>query len=128
MFDKIVLHQSAAGGLTLGEIAEALLFYRRVHIVLDVFVLWPLLDTLGERGLVELLSRDEVSAVYVEDMLMTLSGPLVGGGEWHEYAGATLNPGGYTNLEPVEFFRYLLAEVGHRPRDEANTLSARGGG
>ena len=36
MFEKIILRRSDKGpGLTAGELAEALLFYQNVHIVLD---------------------------------------------------------------------------------------------
>src|SRR6267154_2263842 len=72
MFEKIVLRRSEAGpALTLGEIAEDLLFYQNVHIVIDYGALNALIDTLSMGGLLDLLARKNVTAVYTEDMLGT---------------------------------------------------------
>jgi len=72
MFEKIVLRRSEFGpDLTPGEIAEALLFYRNVHIVMDPLTLKPLIDSFGPHGLLRLLERDRVSGFYAEDMCLT---------------------------------------------------------
>lgn len=70
MFEKIVLRRSEAGpALTVGEIAEALLFYQNVHIVMDYGSLLGLVRTIGTSGVMQVLSRPHVSAVYSEEML-----------------------------------------------------------
>src|SRR5579862_2034433 len=72
MFEKIILRRSEGGpALTLGEIAEALLFYQNVHLVLDYGTLLALVESLGMGGLLSLLARDNVTAVYTEEMLAT---------------------------------------------------------
>lgn len=70
MFEQIVLRKSSSGpALTLGEVAEALLFYRKVHLVLDYGGINSLIDSLGMRGLLALLQRGNVTATYTEEML-----------------------------------------------------------
>jgi hypothetical protein len=92
VFDQIVLRHSKSGpGLTLGEIAEALLFYRRVHIVLDPLSLKPLIDGLGPSGLLELLDRDGVSSVYSEDMAITQNYPITATYQLHSFGTATIS-------------------------------------
>jgi len=71
MFEKIVLRRSETGlGLTLGEVAEAMLFYQNVHLVLDPQSLGAIAKSLGLRELLALVERGRLSAVYAEDMLM----------------------------------------------------------
>ena len=85
MFEKIVLRRSDVGSaLTVGEIAEAILFYQNVHLVLDYPSLIGLIKTIGMPTLLSLLSRPNVSAVYCEETLGTRTdtvGPL----EIHEF-------------------------------------------
>jgi hypothetical protein len=80
LFEKIVLRRSEVGSaLTVGEIAEAILFYQNVHLVLDYGSLIGLIKKIGMPTLLSLLSRPNVSAVYCEETLGTRTdtvGPL----------------------------------------------------
>lgn len=84
MFEKAVLLGTPdAGGLTAGQIAESLLFYRAVHLVLDQRAIGALIPKLGCDGLIDLLHRDGVTATYVEGLPATISnayGPLTAHG------------------------------------------------
>lgn len=72
MFEKIVLRRSDTGpALSIGELAEALLFYQNVHLVLDYGSLNNLISKIGMPALLSLLSRPYVSAVYCEETLGT---------------------------------------------------------
>lgn len=72
MFEKIILRRSDKGPqLSAGELAEALLFYQNVHIILDFASLNGLIRQIGMPAIVLLLSRPNVSAVYCEDALGT---------------------------------------------------------
>lgn len=72
MFEKIILKSSDSGQpITLGELAEALLFYQNVHIILDYSSLSKIVSSMGMEKLLSLLSRQNVSAVYYEDSLGT---------------------------------------------------------
>ena len=72
MFEKIVLRCSDKGpALTAGELAEALLFYQNVHLVLDFGSLNGLISQIGMPTLVSLLTRPNISAVYCENSLAT---------------------------------------------------------
>ena len=72
MFEKIVLRRSDVGSaLTIGEIAEAILFYQNVHLVLDYGSLVGLIKKIGMPTLLSLLSRPNISAVYSEETLGT---------------------------------------------------------
>ena len=68
MFEKVVLRHSDAGSaLTIGELAEAILFYQNVHLVLDYGSLVGLVAKIGMPDLLSLLSRPNISAVYCEE-------------------------------------------------------------
>jgi hypothetical protein len=65
MFDHVVLRR-AGGGQTLsaGQIAEALLYYQKVHLVIDRGTLLGLVRQIGMSQLLRLLQRQDFSAVY----------------------------------------------------------------
>lgn len=72
MFEKIVLRRSDKGlDLSAGELAEALLFYQNVHIILDYGSLSGLISQIGMPAIVSLVSRPNVSAIYCEESLAT---------------------------------------------------------
>jgi hypothetical protein len=80
MFEYVVLRR-AEGGLPIsaGMIAEALLFYQRVHLVIDRPTLLQLQRQIGISQINALLRRPDFSAVYTEEMLATMTnsvGPL----------------------------------------------------
>lgn len=63
MFDHIVLNRSIDGpALSIGEIAEALLFYQNVHIILDHSTLINLISQIGHHNIIKLLSLPYVKA------------------------------------------------------------------
>jgi len=67
-----VLRRSDKGpALTAGELAEALLFYQNVHLVLDFGSLNGLIRQIGMPTLVSLLTRPNISAVYCKNSLAT---------------------------------------------------------
>ncbi len=69
MFEKIVLRRSDKGlALSAGELAEALLFYQNVHIILDYGSLSGLISQIGMPAIVSLVSRPNVSAIYCEGL------------------------------------------------------------
>lgn len=77
MFDKTVLRRSAGGApVSVGEIAEALLYYQNVHLILDRPTLSRLLTQIGMERLLRLLQRPNVSAVYCEQSLGTRKDPF----------------------------------------------------
>ncbi len=84
MFDKAVLLGASQGGeLSLGQLAEAPLFYRSVHLVLDRRGVCDLVKRLGVGGFVSLLKRGTVTTTYVQGMPATASvqmGPLTAHG------------------------------------------------
>lgn len=90
MFETIVLRRSETGlALTAGEVAEALLFYGKVHLVLDQGSLKSLIDTLGVTELLALLARKRLTAIYSEDMLMAQH-TTVGVFQFHSFGAFTL--------------------------------------
>lgn len=85
MFEKIVLRRSEAGpALSIGELAEALLFYQNVHLVLDHGSLNGLIRALGPQKLLSILARRTVSAVYCEEMLATHT-ETIGATQRHQF-------------------------------------------
>lgn len=70
MFESFVLRRSENGDpITPGQIAEALLFYQKVHLLLDSGSLPSLCKALTPEVFLGLLSRPNVSAVYCEQFL-----------------------------------------------------------
>jgi len=78
LFEKVVLRRSVDGQTpTIGDVAEAMLFYKEVHLIIDTSFLTILVANLGRHNVLSLLSRDNVSATYVEEQLgiHTVSSP-----------------------------------------------------
>ena len=70
MFESIVLHRSIDGPpLTAGEIAEALIFYQNIHIVMDTSTLLGLLRSIGHHNVIKLLSLPDVKTTFTEEFL-----------------------------------------------------------
>lgn len=74
MFESVILRR-AEGNLpiSVGQIAEALLYYQKVHIFIDRGTLFNLILQIGTSRILTLLRCPEVSAVYCEEMLFTAS-------------------------------------------------------
>ena len=118
MFEKIVLRRSDVGSaLTIGEIAEAVLFYQNVHLVLDYGSLVGLIKKIGMPNLLSLLSRPNVSAVYSEETLGTRTdtlGPL----QTHEFV-AFMFTGDQTvgNLKGIKKrLEYIVERQGYKKK------------
>jgi hypothetical protein len=72
MFEKIVLRNSEhESGITPGDLAESLLFYQKVHVLLDINSFKFLLDGIRIDRLLSLIRKKRITAYYAEDMLMT---------------------------------------------------------
>tara|TARA_A100000171_G_C2134621_1_gene149272 strand:+ start:2254 stop:3453 length:1200 start_codon:yes stop_codon:yes gene_type:complete len=72
MFERVVLRRSLDGpAITVGEIAEALLFYQNIHLVLDYSSLVGLIKTIGMRNILKILSLPDVKATYIEEITGT---------------------------------------------------------
>jgi hypothetical protein len=126
MFEKVVVRRSQAGPpFTLGELAEALLFYQHVHLVIDHWSLDALIKGLGPQGLLNLLRREEVTAFYAEDMFLTQT-DLVGSWPWHKFH--TISIAGRPNEKPRDTARgrldVTLTALG-LPKSEARRFSER---
>jgi len=71
MFEALILrarpNPATAQPLNLGELAEALLFYREVHVTADRSVLKQLLKEVGPELLLELLSELHLKITYLQD-------------------------------------------------------------
>jgi hypothetical protein len=123
MFEKIVLRRSETGpGLTLGDIAEALLFYEKVHVVLDVWSLKSLVDSLGTRELLALLARKRITAFYAEDMLLTQN-EVVGSLQYHWFDSGAISgkPGDERPRSGRKGRLAMMLEInGHAPREARN--------
>lgn len=114
MFEKIILRRSETGtAITAGQLAEALLFYQNVHLVLDMGSFGGLVRQLGPGTLLAVLQRSDCSAVYCEETLGTHT-ESIGALRAHSYVGFTL-----TGHDGIGMFKsredrvaYLLREQG----------------
>jgi len=90
VFEKIILRRSEAGAaITAGQVAEALLFYQNVHLVLDMGSFGQLVRQLGPSTLLSVLQRSDCSAVYCEETLGTHT-ETIGSLRAHSYVAFTL--------------------------------------
>lgn len=91
MFDHVVLRRAESGSaITSGQIAEALLFYQKVHLVVDRMTLLQLLNQIGPSSLVALTQRSDFSAVYTEETLATMTNS-VGVSKVHDFGAITFS-------------------------------------
>lgn len=121
MFKKITLCSSGQdSALTIGEFAEALLFYQNVHLVLDYSTLTNFIEHIGIEKLLALLSRPNITAVYCEESLGTET-QKIGVTEAHKFVAITIigdkEIGKLTNRKKrIEF---ILQKRGHGKRAAA---------
>jgi hypothetical protein len=91
MFEHVVLRRAEGGqALSAGQVAEALLFYQKVHLVIDRGTLHGLVKQIGTGQLLALLQRPDFSAVYCEEMLGT-STDNVGAFQIHGFVAITVS-------------------------------------
>jgi hypothetical protein len=76
----------------IGLLAETLLFYERVHLVLDSATLAYLLRTIGPDLLLDVLDRDGVSASFLSENLGTITNTN-NGIQTHDFGQYTFGPG-----------------------------------
>lgn len=124
MFEHIVLRRATGGQpISAGYIAEALLYYQKLHLFVDRGTLFHLIKQIGTSGILVLLSRPDVSAVYCEEMLGT-SSDSVGVSQYHNFVAFTL--AGHEDVgvlkSPAERLQYELERDG-LPRKDAKQFS-----
>lgn len=91
MFDHVVLRRAESGtAITAGQIAEALLFYQKVHLVIDRVTLLGLIRQMGVPSLLVLAGRPDFSAVYTEEILATVTNS-VGVSKCHDFGALVLS-------------------------------------
>lgn len=70
MFEHVALRRAPGGDpISIGEVVEALLYYQRVHVVVDRGTLFGWMRSVGPEQIISLLQRSDVSAVYCEEVL-----------------------------------------------------------
>jgi hypothetical protein len=91
MFEHIALRRADRGNpISAGQIAEALLYYRKVHFFMDRGTLLDLIKQLGLDRTLMLLRRPELTAVYCEESLGTHT-ESVGVTQFHRYVAFYLS-------------------------------------
>lgn len=91
MFEKIVLRRSENGAaISAGQLAEALLFYQNVHLIIDMGSFGGLIRQLGPGTLLSVLQRSDCTAVYCEEVLGTHT-QAIGPMNAHSYVAFALS-------------------------------------
>lgn len=91
MFEHVVLRRAEGGqAVSAGQIAEALLYYQHVHLVIDRGTLLGLLKQIGTGLVLSLLQRSDFSAVYCEEVLGTKT-DSVGAFQIHGFVAITIS-------------------------------------
>lgn len=119
MFEHIVLRRTAGGlPISAGQIAEALLYYQKVHIVVDRGTLQNLVRQIGTGHILALLRRAEISAVYCEEILGTYT-DSAGVSQYHNYV--SMKVAGHETVgkfkNPQERLQYFIEGQGISKRE-----------
>jgi hypothetical protein len=73
MFESILIREHTdTRSVDAGAIAEALLFYNRVHIVADSTLFAEILRAIGPDNLLSLLGKEQLSITYIPESLSVL--------------------------------------------------------
>ena len=118
MFDSICVRQTAFGNeppLDVGLLAEALLFYERVVLILNRAVFVQLLDTLGPEGLLRLVDSHRVSCSYC-NQFTGVSTEDVGGPSERFFLGIAEMPHTAIDQLAAEEFRRITGKSGRGRR------------
>jgi hypothetical protein len=122
MFESICIrhNQDTGSPLDLGFLAEALLYYRRVHICGDRTTLTFLTRTLGPEVLLDLLQSNHLGLDYWENIAVVMTHTCPAFHERHRFETADMP---YTHLQHVapKLFQDLLGKSG-KGRRMANRL------
>jgi hypothetical protein len=101
MFEKIVIrrHDTSNDVIDAGRLAEALLFYSNVHLLLDSGGLTGLVKQIGADQLLSLLRDKRITTTFVRDFLGTHTETPFFGPPKHKFIAATLHA--YADGRPV---------------------------
>lgn len=99
MFEHVVLRKTERGDpISIGRLAEALLYYQKVHVIIDRGTLFNFIQQIGPDQLLSILRRPDITAVYCEEMLGTKT-ESVGVLEVHNLIAFTLS--GHETVGPL---------------------------
>jgi hypothetical protein len=113
VFEKITLQRSIGRQpLTAGELAEALLFYKDVHIVFNESNFIKLAQSVGVPTLIEIISRPNVSAVYCKDGVTGTMTNFVGGVQYHDLCSISTATAPHIITDRAELLAFLLERSG----------------
>ncbi|MGF6504666.1 hypothetical protein [Paraburkholderia sp. 32] len=123
MFEHVVLRRAEGGSpVTAGQVAEALLYYQKVQLVIDRGTLFQLVKQVGIKCLRQLLQRPELSSVYCEETLGTHS-TSVGVTQFYNYVAVSFTGDQNKRLNsPEERLAFELERQGI-PRKAAREFS-----
>ncbi|WP_155632346.1 hypothetical protein [Burkholderia cepacia] len=104
MFEHVVLRgaelEQPGAPVTVGQIAEALLYYQKAHLIIDSGTLMCLAKQIGFDTLRILLKRPELSSVYCPEML-GIPTTSYGVTKYHSFA-TIMAAGSEPRLEPID--------------------------
>jgi hypothetical protein len=87
MFESVLIRRHVDGTnlLDAGTVAEALLFYDRVHIVADSPLFTDILRVIGSENLLRLLEMNRISITYLRGSACVLTNTLPSGLQFHNF-------------------------------------------
>ena len=101
--------------MTFGEVAEALVFYRHVQLILERGTILDLVRKIGPDNFFRLLELDRVSVVYIEQHLGTMK-QVVGLSEQYSYVAFSLQGKEPRRINRKERLSNIFADVGYDKR------------
>lgn len=106
MFQNIILRRADDGQpISFGQVAEALLYYQNVHLIIDRGTLTSLIKQIGTGRLLSLLGRPGFTAVYCEEILATKT-DSVGSLQAHQFVALMI-----TGNQTIGKFKSLTERI-----------------
>jgi hypothetical protein len=125
MFDFVVLRRTGVDDrvIDIGLLAETLLFYQKVHLLLDGGTLQYLLRTIGGNQLLDLIGRDGISAAFLRENLGVVRN-IENGLPFYNFAQFSASAPGRRRMSSKEWFE-LMVERSLGPSRETRRLAGK---
>ena len=94
MFESVLIRRHVDGYhlVDAGTIAEALLFYDRVHVVADRPLFTYILRVIGSQNLLRLHQMNRISITYIRESIGVLTNTLPSGMQFHNFGAFEFAP------------------------------------
>jgi hypothetical protein len=123
MFESVLIRRHVDGYhlVDAGTIAEALLFYDRVHVVADSPLFTEILRVIGSQNLLRLLQMNRISITYIRASIGVLTNTLPSGMQFHNFGAFEFAPKNNKRLRNSDAIERDVGNVLGQSRESKKT-------